>query len=304
MAILRLIIGTAEDSTVLGKAKSALKLAAGEGLVLKDKGLQEKMDRLRIFEDQNPPEQVGGSNGPRKRLRLMTLPTKNNTQNAEVHLLVSEVYCLLGNQETNDLGGLSAVAGDGFNKLTEADRCTTVKDLGFLSCSLAGSLDESREFRQSKEWISYKCSYCDADTTKSPLTVRPYADDRNSELFKTLEVFLKLDKFQMSVGVRVWAIMSLKRMLNHTRDLMHLSLAQSALGRWCLNALQSSRREIRIAAGWVVPKTCLRWVLMAKQLLCCQADIAIICGVRSRRRDPGEKSCYNYRFSEEAIRGQ
>lgn len=251
MAILRLVVGIATDSAVLGKAKSALYSTSEGKWTFKGKGLQEKADRLGALECQKNPELVDNSNGPRKRLRLTTLPTKGDTQRVDVHPLVLEVYRLLGNREVDNLGGLSLVAGDGFNKITEAERCIAVRDLGLLSCALAGSLTESRGVHLPKKWGSYKCSYCDAETGKPPSAARLYADDKNSELFRTLEVFLKLDKFQRSIEVRVWAIMSLKRMLNHTHDLTHLSLDRSALGKWCINALQSSRREIRIAAGYV-----------------------------------------------------
>lgn len=251
VAILRLIVTVAEDLMVLGKAESTLQSTTGGKWSFEDGGLHEMVDRLHAVGYLRPPEQINNGGGPRKRLRLMVLPHGYDTHNVEVHPLVSELCHLLGIQEVDDLGGLSAVAGGGFGKLSDAECCTVIKDLGLLSCVLAGSLVEVPVGAKGG-WGPYRCSYCDAETAKSLSTVRPCADDRNIELFKTLEVFLKLDDFQSSVKVRVWAMMSLKRMLNHTRDLMHLSLAQSALGKWCVNALQSSKREIRIAAGYVV----------------------------------------------------
>lgn len=258
MTILRLVVTVTEDPMVLNKAESTLRSTTGGKWSFEDIVLDEMVGRLRAVGYQRSPEEVGNSGGPRKRLRLMVLPhkhdTHSDTHSVDAHPLVSELYHLLENKEVDDLSGLNTVAGGGFDKLSESQRCTIVKNLGLLSCALAGSLIEVPVVGPKWGWGPYKCSYCDAETVKSPPTVRPCADDRNVELFKTLEVFLRLDNFQRSVEVRVWAMMSLKRMLNHTRDLMHLSLAQSSLGKWCINALQSSKREIRIAAGYVSVK--------------------------------------------------
>lgn len=251
MAILRLVLGIVEDPTTLERTKNILQSIAEGKWTFKDKRLQEKVDRLYTIEYRRSFEQIDNSNGPRKRLRLMTMPGKNNGFRVEAHPLVSEVYCLLGDQEADDLAGLSIVASDGFKKLDEAERCTAVKYLGLASCALAGSLIESSVIGQATGWGSYKCLHCDADTARLPLTARLYADEGSNELFKTLEVFLKLDSFQRSAKVRVWGLMSLKRMLNHTRELTHMNLRE-ALGAWCLNALTSSRKEIRIAAGYVL----------------------------------------------------
>lgn len=251
MAILRLVFTVAEDHIVLNKAESTLQSTTEGKWSCEDTGLHEMVGRLEAVEYRKPSEQIDNGGGPRKRLRLMVLPHKYEAHNVGAHPLISELYYLLKSKEVDDLRGLSTVASNGFDKISEAERCTMVKDLGLLSCALAGSLAEAPVVGSKWGWGPYKCSYCDAEVVKSSSTVRPCADDKNIELFKTLEMFLRLDNFQRSVGVRVWAMMSLKRMLNHTRDLMHLSLAQSALGRWCINALQSSKREIRIAAGYV-----------------------------------------------------
>lgn len=259
MIILRLVVTVAEDPMVLDKAVSALQPTTEGKRSLQETGPDEMLGQLHAVGYWRPTEKIGNSGGPRKRLRLMVLPHKHDTHNVEVHPLVSELYHLLGNEEVDDLTGLSTVAGDGFDKLSESQRCTIVKDLGLLSCALAGSLVEVPVVGPKWGWGPYKCSYCDAESVKSSSIVRPCANDRNVELFKTLEVFLKLDNFQRSVEVRVWAMMSLKRMLNHTRDLVHLSLAQSSLGKWCINALQSSKREIRIAAGYVNFKMAMAW---------------------------------------------
>lgn len=60
---------------------------------------------------------------------------------------------------------------------------------------------------------------------------------------------LNLPAFLESRRPRVVAMIALRRIVLHTKDAEMLDLEKSALGQWCLQALQSSLRELRIAAG-------------------------------------------------------
>ena len=48
---------------------------------------------------------------------------------------------------------------------------------------------------------------------------------------------------------RVAAMLALKRMLSHCENVTHLDLVTSEFGQWCLQALRSSMRDMRVAAG-------------------------------------------------------
>lgn len=48
---------------------------------------------------------------------------------------------------------------------------------------------------------------------------------------------------------RVAALMAVKRFLSHFGNLAHLDITNSLFGRWCLQGLKSSMRDLRIAAG-------------------------------------------------------
>ncbi|KAF8246273.1 hypothetical protein K440DRAFT_655242 [Wilcoxina mikolae CBS 423.85] len=235
--MLRLILHATEDQAVIEKAYTTLNTTAGGEWSCKDKKLQKKLKAVL-------PVEVDNIHGPRKRPRLGP-----NSGPAELgQSLVAKVYSLLGNQEVTDLAGLSQVAPDGFNKLSEQERCTAVHTLGLLSCAEAGDLNRTRTGGDDV----YRCSYCDSD---APILRRKrrYADANDSELLKTLEVLHKLDKFTESPEIRAWGVETLRRMTNHTRDLTHLDLDRSILGMWCISLLQSRRRELRIAAGRTIP---------------------------------------------------
>jgi len=233
IVVLRLILHTTEDRAVIEKVYTNLSATTGGEWSCKDKKLQQKLQAVL-------PVEVDNGHGPRKRPRL-----ESNSGPAELgQSLVAKVYSLLGNQEVTDLTGLSQVAPDGFDKLSEQDRCTAVHTLGLLSCAEAGNLERTRTAGNDV----YRCSYCDSDT---PILRRErrYADANDSELLKTLEVLHKLEKFTESPEIRAWGVETLRRMTNHTHDLTHLDLDHSILGMWCISLLQSRRRELRIAAG-------------------------------------------------------
>lgn len=75
----------------------------------------------------------------------------------------------------------------------------------------------------------------------------------NSELHSTVsgifERLIGLSCFLESRRPRVVAMVALRRIILHSRDADVLDLEKSALGQWCLQSLQSSLRELRIAAG-------------------------------------------------------
>lgn len=246
--MLRLLIGFEEDLVILDDANSVLRSITEGGWVSKDQKLHDEVERLCGSKPRRVSENEGNGDGPRKRPRLL-----DYEHGAEARSLTSEVCRLLGSKDAGELTGLSLVASDGFEKLDEPERCTVIKDLGLLSCALAGTLTQAPEaIGLSKDWSSYKCSCCDVENVReSSFSPRKYAEG-SSELLKALESIQRLGAFQGSPGVRVWAMISLKRLLNHTSDLAYLDLARSALGKWTINALQSSKRLLRIAAGYAL----------------------------------------------------
>lgn len=79
----------------------------------------------------------------------------------------------------------------------------------------------------------------------------PWEGSGLEEVFSTLVSLIKLPKIQNFRRPRVAAMLALKRLLSHTTKEEHLDLKTSAFGQWCLQALHSSIRELRIAAGSV-----------------------------------------------------
>ena len=93
---------------------------------------------------------------------------------------------------------------------------------------------------------------CDLDNNDMALN-KPDTSDQLKKLLLTLSNLIGLPKSQKSRQPRIAAMMALGRVLSHTSDESYLNLATSGMGQWCLQALQSSIRELRIAAGRTLP---------------------------------------------------
>lgn len=48
---------------------------------------------------------------------------------------------------------------------------------------------------------------------------------------------------------RVAALIAMKRLLSHFGNPIYLDISHSSIGRWCLQGLKSSIRDLRISAG-------------------------------------------------------
>ncbi len=185
--------------------------------------------------------------------------------------LTSRVFSLLGSQIASDLDGLHLVAEwdssthcldsywkltiyrKGFATLSTTDRCKALKDIGFVACAAAGTLDGAVESIGSMESMS--CSVCDSASASAEQATSPseWDDRERKELVMTLRSILKNAEFQNSTQPRMWAMLSIGRLVRHSSYCDFLNLASSYLGRWCLHSLQSSLRELRLAAGYVSP---------------------------------------------------
>ncbi|KAJ0123315.1 protein kinase rad3 [Diaporthe amygdali] len=92
------------------------------------------------------------------------------------------------------------------------------------------------------------CSFCStADRTgPRPPCTDPVAVTLAGTIFTEL---IQMSAFRESRRPRVVAMIALRRIVVHSKIPDMLDLEKSAIGQWCLSTLQSSLRELRIAAG-------------------------------------------------------
>ena len=138
--------------------------------------------------------------------------------------------------------------------MTEEAQCMIFETFGQLACAAAGSLHHSITEGQERRSLNH-CILCDTDRPESNISL--IDDVESNVLFSTLDDLIGSPSFQRAKRPRICAMTAFERLLSHTNNHGILNFNESRLGRWCLQALRSSVRELRLAAGFVVGPTVL-----------------------------------------------
>lgn len=122
-------------------------------------------------------------------------------------------------------------------------RCSIIELLARIPCAADDSLNLG-----SIGQPSLQCSFCSKFDKAGlwPPCTDPAAVIVAVAIFTKL---LYLPAFRESRRPRVVAMIALRRIIAHSKTPDILDLEKSAIGQWCLSTLQSSLRELRIAAG-------------------------------------------------------
>jgi serine/threonine-protein kinase ATR len=133
-----------------------------------------------------------------------------------------------------------------FAQLNNADRCKSMEYLGQVPCASSGSLTVVHG--QAGTIRSLKCAICEGASLTTLTTERP--NERVSrEAILTFSKLISSSAFLDSRRPRVMAMIALRKFAVHSTDPAFVNLETSSLGQWCLQSLQSSIRELRVAAG-------------------------------------------------------
>ncbi|KAI9757305.1 MAG: hypothetical protein M4579_003516 [Chaenotheca gracillima] len=179
---------------------------------------------------------------PLKRLRLSV---EGDYANDRFKTLVQKVFRLLGSQPATDLDGLARVASHCFAQLSTVKQCEFLKCLGDIACAGANTLGSS----DISDTIGHdRCSVCFFDGV-FPYERKLWQGEQKEEVVSTIKLLLDIPVFRSSTSPRMWAMMTIRKVLLHSDDPEYVNLATSPLGQWCLQSLCSSVRELRIAAG-------------------------------------------------------
>lgn len=135
---------------------------------------------------------------------------------------------------------------DSYLTLSEDDQCSLYGAIGQVACESTRSATDNMVVDRNMLWK--KCCICDADVAGSGL-LAPWEGPESEEMFSAITYLIKLLKKQNLRRPRVAAMLALKRLLSHTINKDHLNITTSTPGQWCLQALHSSIRELRVAAG-------------------------------------------------------
>ncbi|KAI4170794.1 MAG: hypothetical protein LQ343_004683 [Gyalolechia ehrenbergii] len=193
---------------------------------------------------------IGADIGPRKRVRLDNADIASNVGDLDL-LLNRRILQILGLPHTTSLPEIGSTTKVKFSNVDETAQSNVFYLLGQMACVKTNSIQLPAETRALRSMHFY-CSTCDGQSPRKP--EHYWLSESESEgLMKVLEHLIKLPQVQKLGRSRAAAILASKRVLNHCKESTYLDLATSFLGQYCLQALRSSSRDVRIAAGRQLP---------------------------------------------------
>ncbi|RDA89254.1 hypothetical protein CP532_0533 [Ophiocordyceps camponoti-leonardi (nom. inval.)] len=142
----------------------------------------------------------------------------------------------------------------GFEDASEKDQCLAVELLSRICCVADESISVSNCVDPTTR---ARCTICDSNGS----AVTPRSSTFKSEARTIFGKLIHLPKFLESQRPRVVAMIALRRLVLHCEDSSFLDLEGSGFGdlavtgpgHWCLQSLNSSVRELRVAAGRTLP---------------------------------------------------
>ncbi|KAH9895495.1 phosphatidyl inositol 3-kinase-like protein [Xylariomycetidae sp. FL2044] len=156
--------------------------------------------------------------------------------------LISHINQLLEIESQPKLSELGTVFLNRFPGLPEPQKCKLIRLLGFVSCAA----DDTLLMTNTQNRIA--CRFCDAlpSASKPPICINIEARDVVQTIFTSL---IQLPNFSESSKLRVATMVALRHAVLHCTNGQFLDIECSVAAQWCLKSLQSSCRELRIAAG-------------------------------------------------------
>ncbi|KAI4194332.1 MAG: hypothetical protein LQ350_007823 [Teloschistes chrysophthalmus] len=188
--------------------------------------------------------------GPRKRLRLDHSAIGQSEDDIS-SVLKSQILRISGLPLTVDVDEINPKILDTFPNLKEADQCVLLNLLGYMACAQAKTLQRPNKIRRQRSKELY-CSKCDGQWSHD--TAATFTSEHgNDQLTALVADLTKLPQMHKTGKPRIAAMLAARRALGHCTEKDHLDLTTSVLGQSCLQALRSSSRDLRIAAGRTIP---------------------------------------------------
>ncbi|KAM0333504.1 hypothetical protein ACHAQA_002167 [Verticillium albo-atrum] len=177
-----------------------------------------------------------------KRRKLST----TSVESTELPKLVARIHSTLGSDPGGGSFSFNWSFLNAYPKLTEDDQCNVIDLLSRTCCLADGALTRTQQ--DHKKLRGPYCQHCAGNATVGPRAGQTEAKAK----LEAQVIFAKLvahESFLGSRRPRIVAMVCIRRLIIHTDDTNAFDLETSEFGKWCLQSLQSSVRELRIAAG-------------------------------------------------------
>lgn len=127
-----------------------------------------------------------------------------------------------------------------FKILSGDDQCILLRAIGQLACADAETMTPLSK---------PMCLTCDTEAVGRP-KMSFMRQELCDELILTMSNLIKISHVQRSPRNQIAAMIATRRILNHTGEAKQFDLTTVNLGKWCRESLESSSKELRIAAGF------------------------------------------------------
>ncbi|KAL8694218.1 MAG: hypothetical protein Q9218_001105 [Villophora microphyllina] len=189
--------------------------------------------------------------GPRKRLRL-DHSTIRQSEGGISLVLKTQIQRILGLQQTVDVVDIGPnIVYTEAQALVDLYQCLLLSLLGLMACAQAKTVQYPTRVRRQRA-TKLHCSKCDGRWSLDS-QANSSSENGNDRLAALIADLTKLPQMHKSGKPRVAAMLASRRVLGHCSEKHHLDLTTSVIGQCCLQALRSSSRDLRIAAGRTLP---------------------------------------------------
>lgn len=134
---------------------------------------------------------------------------------------------------------------------SEREQCDLLSVFGKIACAGSQSLQPTSSNRES--WQDSTCIACEATDSQHYDVPFHWDTDISNETWKdviaALIAITKEESFDKSSKPRVLMAVAIRRVFTHISNPDYLNLEVSPLGKWLINAMTRSLRELRIAAS-------------------------------------------------------
>ncbi|KAF5605879.1 uvsb pi-3 kinase [Fusarium pseudocircinatum] len=209
-------------------------------LSFEDSAVQEIIETLAL--NYEPPD-TGSQDRPKRRKLIQT-------DSSPMAVLMRRLGDVIGVVDVDDdfLDLENQILG-AFPKTDISRQCLMLDLLSRISCAADGGNETMNDAKAAV--TETVCSICEhnAPPVRSNLQGAIVHKSRIEALFTKL---IRLPALAESRRPRVAAMLAIRRVILHCEDTELLNLETSGIGQWCLQSLNSSVRELRVAAGRVL----------------------------------------------------
>ncbi|KAI1464606.1 uncharacterized protein F4812DRAFT_160831 [Daldinia caldariorum] len=160
--------------------------------------------------------------------------------------LTTQLWHLLGAEPMPTLVDLGPILESRFKELSEPELCRIIDLLGYICCAADDTL--SIHDKGGDRFLRLDCHHCQVSQPSHEELL--YSGLATKQVVQAIFASLvELPSFLESRKPRVTAMTAVRRIAKHCTDSDFLDIEVSTTALWCLKSLQSSIRELRIAAG-------------------------------------------------------